>query len=646
MEERDADEVSVRREDRGWFWGWFTALAATTILISAYDLDGGAGFETTDCWVAQTAREMRERGDWVIPVFSGETRMQKSPGPYWVVMLTSLIRGTPVDAVSARMQSALSAVLVVLSICLFARRIAGGRAAVFAGFAASSSVMVLHWSHRAASDLGVAALTSASLFLVWMAANEARGGRRFMLWMGAYFVAGVGMLYKMPMPVVCVGLPAAAYVLIRRRWRVLADWSHVAGLLVFCVPWLPWAIAVVMAEPTALTKWRVEFLDRLTGDLPNVEGQAAWPFWFLYVGTALAFALPWAASVPGALARPFMTRAHEDVDGKAFLLIWFASLLVFFTASVGKETRYFLPAMPPLFVLLGCDLSEFFARASRTATRAIRAAVVAAWIGLPMAAIGGFFGLRKLARASGTFAIADAWPAYVATAGILVAGMGLAAWLLGKRRGDASFATIVGTMYAAFVVAWPWLMPVVASQRAFVHFAEQVREKIGREAASEMVHLGAQDPRHIWYGDIRYPRLIDQLELLRLQGGNRSLANEMRLFGEEIIRRLSGSTRVLAVCKLQEYALFQVAAPRLCARMNVPEPATHIWIWGRVGGPQEQFVVFSNQPPTWEEPRFEISEKLREELQKTVDVIERAAEKAIGDATTSGSSGASSRRVK
>src|SRR5438552_2902090 len=80
--------------------GWLIALLGCTCLVSFYDLSGGADFEPTDAWVSQTAREMYESRDWtgyVIPKFSGEVRMQKSPGPYWAVCLTAWLRGTPVD---------------------------------------------------------------------------------------------------------------------------------------------------------------------------------------------------------------------------------------------------------------------------------------------------------------------------------------------------------------------------------------------------------------------------------------------------------------------------------------------------------------------------------------------------------------------
>ena len=50
--------------------GWLVALLGWTVLLCFYDLDGGPRFEPIDCWVAQTAREMQDAGDWLVPRFA------------------------------------------------------------------------------------------------------------------------------------------------------------------------------------------------------------------------------------------------------------------------------------------------------------------------------------------------------------------------------------------------------------------------------------------------------------------------------------------------------------------------------------------------------------------------------------------------
>src|SRR5262245_40465065 len=274
---------------------WLIALLACTAFVAFYDLSGGADFEPTDAWVSQTAREMYESTDWrgyVIPRFSGEVRMQKSPGPYWAVCLTAWLRGTPIDEASTRIPNGIATLILVATIFWLTRRIAGDRAAVFAGFAAASSAFMLYWSHRGASDLGVTAFMTLSLAALWIGSEATPPDRkRVALWMLGYFAAGLAMLYKQPMPLVGVGLPALLYVVLCNRWRIFANRWHVAGLAVFCLPWMPWVIALAALQSgaageaasavpahatdfwTTLAKWKVEYWDRLTGDLPNVEDQ-------------------------------------------------------------------------------------------------------------------------------------------------------------------------------------------------------------------------------------------------------------------------------------------------------------------------------------------------------------------------------------
>ncbi len=585
------------------FAAWTVALLATTLLVCFTGLDGGARFEPIDCWVAQTAREMRERGDWIVPYFAGEPRMQKSPGAYWAVMLTSLLRGTPVDTVSARLPNAVAAVMLVGAIFVLTRSISGPRAAVYAGFAALSSVLVLIWSHRAASDFGLATFTALALTCVWFADQAERVGRRRVLLLAAYFLAGLAMVYKMPVPLACVGAPALAYALIGRRWRLLADPWHILGLVIFCLPWLPWAIAVFRGEPTALEKWRVEYFDRVTGDLPNVEEQKRWPFAFYYLLAPLIYCLPYSVSLLAALARPFLRRPNESRDGRLFALVWFASVLVAFTVSVGKELRYLLPALPPLFVLLGGELSELFSRAPR-AGRGVRAAAWLVTLGVPAGLIGGAAVLRRRLETFGDYSPGQLWLAYSMLGAIMTLGFSAAAWLYARRRGDASFGVLVATMLASWFWAWPNLAPILVSQAPQVDFARQLTERLSPEHLARMRSVATHNAPVIWYSNLRFPRVIDQLQLLRLQGGQRTAQRERRLVGERLIEELGRDELCLFVAERPEFILFLRAARDELAALNPPRamPPVHLWLQSRAGHRSRHLVLFGNRPPPWPEP--------------------------------------------
>jgi len=589
---------------------WLVALVGWTALLSFYKLDGGAGLEPVDAWVAQTAREMSEAETWhdvLVPRFCEEARVQKSPGAYWAVWLTSYLRGTAVDEIAVRIPNAIAALVLVATIFWLTRRIAGDRAAIFAGFATASSTMILHWSHAGSSDLGMTTLITLSLACVWIGSEtEPPGWKRTGLWLAGYLAAGLGMLYKMPMPLACVGIPAVLYVLLRRRWRILASWWHLVGLALFFLPWLPWAVMVLLAEPNALYKWQVEYWHRLTGDMPNVEAQKQWFFYLLYVGVALLLSVPYSLSVPQALLRAFRRQAGVHRNGMLFAAIWFVSLLAFFTVATGKETRYILPAMPPLFVLLGVELSAFFNPQRRATPRRDTLGFWAVCLAIP----GGLACLTTVLHtfweknaSKGMFAWQEVWQPYAVGAAIFAAGAILAAWLYRRRRENASFGVLVGMMWATWLWVWPTLMPVVASQAPFKDVAAQL-QGLAPEHKRALKQIAQQDPRIIWYSDVRFPRIIDQLKLLGMVGGRRDLERELRIVGEKTVQQLEGDELALFVILPKHYVMFQADAQVELEKEGRSLPRTYVWMQSRKGREDRRYILFGNRPPPWEEPRL------------------------------------------
>jgi 4-amino-4-deoxy-L-arabinose transferase-like glycosyltransferase len=667
-------------------WWWLLVLLGATFCLAFYDLDGGAGFEPIDCWVAQTAREMDARDQWLVPVFSGETRLQKSPGPYWGVMLVSDWLDRPIDEVTARIPNGFAALLLVATIFWLTRAVAGDRAAIFAGFAAASSTLVLHWSHRAASDLGLTALCAFALAALWVAYARRSGGvsRMTLVWL-AYLAAGLGMLWKMPMPIAIIGVPVYLYCwkhwLQRRqpgRWwgvmivaglasgalvylltagtlgvglelpagsaaklgvvgalaafgivivvRFLVTAScerrelvtHLVGVLLFLAPWLPWAYQVVQVEETALAKWKVEYIDRFTGDLPNVEQQEGVEFLFMYLAVPLIFCLPYSLSLPGAVVRGLKPPRDVSRDGTWAMLLWFVGLLLFFTASTGKEWRYFLPGLPPLFVLLGIELAWLFdpRRPGNQRLEQIAGAIIA--VGVPLG-----FGVAIWALGTWWYPLVGApsgfdlgavlLPAVVL--GLIFSAGAVASVLLFVRGArHAAFGALVLTMWGAWLWLWPNLMPYMVSQVAFKDIAQQMQQRLTPEMRADLYQLGAQDPRIMWYGDVQFPRLIDQLDLLALQDGQRDKRREVMIYAREILARFRSPERTLLVGTIRDYVAY-LRVRDVARRKEIEVPTSYRWLVPQRGRLDRYTVVFSNQPPPWPEPELpaRVQEKLAEQ---------------------------------
>ena len=226
--------------------------------------------------------------------------------------------------------------------------------------------------------------------------------------------------------------------------------------------------------------------------------------------------------------------------------------------------------------------------------------------------------LPEIGEPSG-FTWMQIWPPLLITAAIFTTGSLLAARWYATGRRNASFGALVATMFATWLWVWPNIMPIMVASTPFIDLADRMKARLTSEMRADLYQLGSQDPRITWRGDLRFPRLIDQLELLEMQGGERSLAHEVRLYARETVKRLESNERILLVAPIAEYIQFHAVGPVVLAAHGREMPATHIWLLPRRGRPDRYYVVFGNQMPPWEEPR------LPERLQTAFDQARQAA---------------------
>ncbi|HMQ14600.1 MAG TPA: hypothetical protein PKC49_01385, partial [Phycisphaerae bacterium] len=164
-----------------------------------------------------------------------------------------------------------------------------------------------------------------------------------------------------------------------------------------------------------------------------------------------------------------------------------------------------------------------------------------------------------------------------------------------------AFTALVGAMWCTWLWAWPNLMPIFSGQEAFRDFAQQLRA-LPPELRPALRQVAQQDPRITWYSDVRFPRVVDQLDLLREQDGRRNLQHEIEVVGRQIVAGLAGDELALFVAAPGDFALFQALAPSRLAAADHPPPPLHVWMVARVGRPDQRYILFGNRPPPWPEP--------------------------------------------
>jgi 4-amino-4-deoxy-L-arabinose transferase-like glycosyltransferase len=127
--------------------GLVVAIAAFVMLTN---LGGPRLWDRDEPRNAGCAKEMLQRGDWVVPIFNAQLRSHKPALLYWCIMSSYLALG--VNEFAARLPSAIAAIGSCLCVYLMGRRLFGPRAGVWAGIALATSLMFVVAGRAATPD--------------------------------------------------------------------------------------------------------------------------------------------------------------------------------------------------------------------------------------------------------------------------------------------------------------------------------------------------------------------------------------------------------------------------------------------------------------------------------------------------------------
>src|SRR5690606_12275176 len=86
----------------------FVLLLVLPFLVA---LDDSTIWDANEAFYVETPREMMERGEWIVPYFNGEPRLNKPPLSYWIV--TVFYKAMGVSVLAERIATALVAITAV-----------------------------------------------------------------------------------------------------------------------------------------------------------------------------------------------------------------------------------------------------------------------------------------------------------------------------------------------------------------------------------------------------------------------------------------------------------------------------------------------------------------------------------------------------
>jgi 4-amino-4-deoxy-L-arabinose transferase-like glycosyltransferase len=320
------------------------ALAALLFVIAlltfTWRLGEGPIYRTMEGREALVMQEIVRSENWILPLRNGETIPSKPPLLHWLGAVIAHFTGG-VSEWSARLPCALFSALSVALTCLLGCRLANREVGVLAGLLLLTTPAVVEMAREAWVDPALAFFVLAALAsFSFMYENEHWRGWRSL----AFYLSLAGaVLGKGPVGYILPLIVIVAYLTIQgqlSRLRCLFSWSGV--LLAVGLP-LIWYALAFQQEGWAFVHKQIlqENVQRFTAGSGKRIPSAAFFF-----GPALSGGLPW--SVLFCLGLWHLSR-HAPVREKGvFALVWWFTVLIFFSLSAGKREVYLLPAYPAM----------------------------------------------------------------------------------------------------------------------------------------------------------------------------------------------------------------------------------------------------------------------------------------------------------
>ncbi|MFA0743872.1 MAG: hypothetical protein LASZOEIN_000655 [Candidatus Fervidibacter sp.] len=319
------------------------ALLALAIFLCFWGNDKTPLFDTDEPRYAQAAKEMMQRGDWVLPTFNGQPRYAKPVMFYWLLIAAYKIFG--VNEFAARFWSGVAAIVIALLLYFALRTIFGQGSALAASLCWLTSIAALIFAHAAITDMVLVAFMTGAIIALWVGLVT-----NCTFW---FLLASVSMgftvLTKGPVGVVLPLMVFAVSAIIHRP-AVSVPLRHLVAigvgcLILFLATVLPWYVAVSIRTNGEFLR---QFL--LVENVSRYAQGSKLPLWVhlaYFPVTAFVLAFPWSAFSIWMLS-PLSGLTDEQKQWLTLLKVWAILPVLVFSFSQTKNPQYVLLAVPAL----------------------------------------------------------------------------------------------------------------------------------------------------------------------------------------------------------------------------------------------------------------------------------------------------------
>jgi len=468
------------------------------------------GLGKTPLWIydevrnAECAREMYERGDWVVPTFNGGLRTLKPPLHYYFMFGGFKIFG--ITEWGARFFSAVFGLLTIFITYFFVKKYSSQRQALITALVLLASTHFLFEFRMSVPDPYLIFLNTASIFTAYLFFNEKRN---YWLWLCA-ITMGLGTLAKGP---VAIGLPGAAifiWLTWEKRLKEILSWKILVAGIIMCAVALPWYLLVHKETNGEWT--RGFFLQHNFGRFSEpMEGHGG-PF--IIVPIIILLGLLPASIFIGESFKKFRTRSKDPFFRLALSVV--GIFVVFYSISSTKLPNYAMPCYAFAAILLGSFINKAWEENKAPLYPFIILLVINT--ALPIAA---YLGIKNEVNTTGMEDIALFL--LILTIAALIAFY----FMLKKNFRQAAISTFA--FYSLFhIVMFNWLYPTIYKENPMSKTIDIVK-KYDKIVGYHIFH-----PSYTYYLPERVPVFKDRDSLKMFMLQNNAAVITRKNFAEEL----------------------------------------------------------------------------------------------------------------
>ena len=423
-------------------------------------------FISDEARYALLARNMLDRGHWLVPHIGDEVHMEKPPLFMWAIAALSLIPGD-VTELTATLPAAVCAIAAVGVTFLLGRSLFGGLGGLIAAIVLATTSGYFWLARAVLADMMMTFFIVCSVWAFWTALQTSGSVRALV---ACYACLGLALSSKGPAGLIPL-LAFAVFLITESGWRGVARLRLPLGVAIIALIASPWAIAFAVQHEASYVQTVLR--DDYIG--PHVAWAGVRELLFAAGPLGLKF-LPWSMFVPAAAWFGF--RDADDATRRKFrfLLCWVLVYVVLVTISTHKRERYLLPVYPALALMVGWLWQRWLVSPERRALR------IHGWLWSALALAATIALVLPLRLRSEEAVLLPASPTLklVAAAGIVVAGA-IGLWAASTSRARLVFVLIAITT-GSMMTYEAWTMERRRAQRFDVKgFARQVATHVGAD---------------------------------------------------------------------------------------------------------------------------------------------------------------------